>query len=402
MHSGGNSQSAGLRFGSSTVPHCHVSAGDGSSTDCCPGCLFVISQGGTMIAPASHVFVHDKAVNVCGEYVVTEHGNLYMCRVDKGIVSFTTPASIEQIYSRCGGRHTIQWAASMENELVVIAEEKLFGIDKTTGAVREILPGVHFSRVSASRSFVSAVDTDGIAYVWGETIDLGIAPGPSPSRIAMDQPVQEVACGLSHMVILTRTGELYTFGRGDEGRLGLDSEKSEYKPKKICKFANEKDERVDEKSPFVSIACGRYHSAAVTEDGALYTWGGGKFGQLGLGSQSNQCVPRRVWGLRNVHITKVACEVLSTAACDSRGNIWTCGFRMTPSSDSMPADQQSIFLGGYSSDVLGCVPHFTLNDQHIAKISACETGFFLALRGEFDPSGQTDANPIALDDEIEL
>jgi len=402
-HSGGNSQVLSSQSGFCSVPHCHVADG-GAKADCVPGCMFIISQGGIMLAPESHVFVSDKPVKVCNECIVTEHGNLYVCRVDKGVVTFTIPACMEEICRLCGGKHSVQCAVSTETELIVVAEERLFAANKSSGAVRELLAGVRIVSVSASRSFACVVDADGKVYVWGETIDLGLPPKVVPSVIAMDQPVQEVACGLSHVLLLTRTGELYAFGRGDEGRLGLDSENSEFRPKKLCYFANEKDERVDEKSRFVSIACGRYHSAAVTEDGALYTWGSGKFGQLGLGSQSNQCVPRRVWGLRNIRITKVACEVLSTAACDSRGNIWTCGFRMTPSSESMEPGQSSDFLGGYSSDVLGCIPHFTLKDQHIAQISASDTGFFLALRGEFDTSGQTEFNPISLagDEDIEL
>ena len=36
-----------------------------------------------------------------------------------------------------------------------------------------------------------------------------------------------------------------------------------------------------------SIACGRYHSAAVTNNGSLYTWGCGDNGQLGRHTQSN-------------------------------------------------------------------------------------------------------------------
>jgi len=351
----------------------------------------------------SHAFARDKPVLVCDECVITENGNLYVCRVDKGVVSFTASPAMEEICRLCGGDRSIQCAATTESEIIVIVSHNLFSINKASGELRQLLPGSHFTHVSASRSFACVVDVDGKIYVWGDTVDLGVRPSLMPTLVPMDSPVQQSACGLSHVLLLTRSGELYAFGRGDEGRLGLDSENSEYRPKKICNFANEKDERVDERSRFVSIACGRYHSAAVTEEGAMYTWGGGKFGQLGLGSQSNQSVPRRVWGLRNVHIVKVACEVLSTAACDSRGNIWTCGFRMTPSSENAP--NQAEFLGGYALDVLGCIPHFTLKDQHIDQMSASDTGFFLALRGEFDPAGQTEANPISLDDaggEIEL
>lgn len=35
------------------------------------------------------------------------------------------------------------------------------------------------------------------------------------------------------------------------------------------------------------IACGGVHTCAVSESGALYMWGGGQAGQLGLGLQAN-------------------------------------------------------------------------------------------------------------------
>ena len=41
----------------------------------------------------------------------------------------------------------------------------------------------------------------------------------------------------------------------------------------------------------VAAAAGRYHSAAVTEDGALWTWGLGYEGQLGLGDLEDRLVP---------------------------------------------------------------------------------------------------------------
>lgn len=41
------------------------------------------------------------------------------------------------------------------------------------------------------------------------------------------------------------------------------------------------------------VACGGVHTCALTAQGALYTWGGGQAGQLGLGPQNGffSCVP---------------------------------------------------------------------------------------------------------------
>ena len=41
------------------------------------------------------------------------------------------------------------------------------------------------------------------------------------------------------------------------------------------------------------IACGGFHTAAITDRGALYTWGGGYFGQLGQGDEADKKMPRR-------------------------------------------------------------------------------------------------------------
>eukprot|EP00960_Hanusia_phi_P070862 767416-Hanusia_phi.AAC.3 len=40
------------------------------------------------------------------------------------------------------------------------------------------------------------------------------------------------------------------------------------------------------------MGCGEYHSVCLTEDGDVYTWGKGSDGQLGLGRRESSPVPR--------------------------------------------------------------------------------------------------------------
>lgn len=42
------------------------------------------------------------------------------------------------------------------------------------------------------------------------------------------------------------------------------------------------------------IACGSAHSAAITSDGELYTWGQGQYGRLGHGDEISQHTPKLV------------------------------------------------------------------------------------------------------------
>lgn len=42
------------------------------------------------------------------------------------------------------------------------------------------------------------------------------------------------------------------------------------------------------------IACGSNHSAAITSSGELYTWGLGEYGRLGHGDSESQLLPKQV------------------------------------------------------------------------------------------------------------
>ncbi|PHT48264.1 Ultraviolet-B receptor UVR8 [Capsicum baccatum] len=42
------------------------------------------------------------------------------------------------------------------------------------------------------------------------------------------------------------------------------------------------------------VAAGAEHTAAVSEDGELYGWGWGRYGNLGLGDRNDRLVPEKV------------------------------------------------------------------------------------------------------------
>ena len=70
-----------------------------------------------------------------------------------------------------------------------------------------------------------------------------------------------------------RAGFVYVVGSGDFGQLGLGEETTERKrPFPLDAFGG---------SPVVSLSCGGMHSAAVTREGAVYTWGVNDDGSLG-------------------------------------------------------------------------------------------------------------------------
>jgi len=42
------------------------------------------------------------------------------------------------------------------------------------------------------------------------------------------------------------------------------------------------------------VAAGAEHSVAITEDGAMYGWGWGQYGNLGLGDTNDRLIPEQV------------------------------------------------------------------------------------------------------------
>ena len=51
---------------------------------------------------------------------------------------------------------------------------------------------------------------------------------------------------------------------------------------------------VSSKNCAIFLACGNGHTTAVTSRGAVYAWGRGSHGQLGLGDVKGRCLPTRI------------------------------------------------------------------------------------------------------------
>jgi alpha-tubulin suppressor-like RCC1 family protein len=71
------------------------------------------------------------------------------------------------------------------------------------------------------------------------------------------------------------------------------------------------------------VAAGGYHSMVLTRDGDVFTWGWGSHGQLGHGNTGDQLVPKRVEGLTNV--TDIAAGDYHGTAVGEGGAVYTWG-----------------------------------------------------------------------------
>ncbi|KAK9461083.1 uncharacterized protein V1516DRAFT_664243 [Lipomyces oligophaga] len=127
--------------------------------------------------------------------------------------------------------------------------------------------------------------------------------------------IRDVQMSKLHTVVLTTdpTNNFYICGFGNNGRLGLDSNQTQFTFKNLPKFGSVQ---------VVQVAVGQDHTLALTADGSCYTWGSNKFGQLGYSTEGRkskdeqfQPSPRKVIaGIKKEHVVGVAVSRIHSVA----------------------------------------------------------------------------------------
>ncbi|XP_020535787.1 PH, RCC1 and FYVE domains-containing protein 1 isoform X2 [Jatropha curcas] len=163
--------------------------------------------------------------------------------------------------------------------------------------------------ISADRFKFNAVA--GKLFTWGDGdkgrlghVDMEKRLVPTCVGQLLEYDFVQVSCGRMLTVALTNTGNVYTIGSSVHGQLG----NPQTKDKSITVVEGKlRGEFVKE------ISSGSYHVAALTAEGNVYTWGKGANGQLGLGNVEDRNLPTLVEALRERKVESVACGSNLTA-----------------------------------------------------------------------------------------
>ena len=128
----------------------------------------------------------------------------------------------------------------------------------------------------------------------------------------------QIACGEYHTAALTANGEVLTWGKSVNGQLGHseDSKKAVTSPTLVDGLKSEQVAR---------IACGGAHTVALTVNGDVWQWGDPVAGQLGLVTSGAIRFPQKITELSGKGIASIECGSFHTAAISAKGELYTWG-----------------------------------------------------------------------------
>uniref|UniRef100_A0A3Q3A5P9 RCC1-like domain-containing protein n=1 Tax=Kryptolebias marmoratus TaxID=37003 RepID=A0A3Q3A5P9_KRYMA len=191
----------------------------------------------------------------------------------------------------CASGHVFAWGAAEGGQLGLSAGQ----LHDTQSRV-PIPMAIQIIQVACGNTHSLALTKD--VFSWGSNSHGQLGLGKEALRHLLPVPVlalngvavTQISAGGAHTLFLTLPGLVYCCGANKHGQLGLN--------------------RVDEKGRFnicmvpalralsVSfISCGESHTAVLTKEGKVFTFGEGSSGQLGHNSAADEVRPRLVDGL---------------------------------------------------------------------------------------------------------
>ena len=168
---------------------------------------------------------------------------------------------------------------------------------------------------------------NGDVWVWGyrrqglqgngiRNVDKSSQPARVRKFVQEGLSIIQVAAGRYHIIALDENGDVWGWGRNRHRQAdgGVTDENYVTSPIKVLS-----DKKV------VNIYCGDYASYALTANGDVYAWGRGNRGEIGVGNRVSKQKVQHVSMPNGKRVFTMGVGERTAYAIDTGGNIWTWG-----------------------------------------------------------------------------
>lgn len=166
----------------------------------------------------------------------------------------------------------------------------------------------------------------GDLYTWGSTHsgklghgDIEQQPVAAPLKVEtlsmLNIKVFAVSCGAEHTIALCQEG-IFSWGLSTHGQLGLGDTLKRTRPVQIASLTN---------VTMVTIVCGQYHCLALDEEHRVWSWGWGAHGQTGVGVTNDLLIPTHSKVLDELSVSYLSAGFNHSAVITTNGKLYTFG-----------------------------------------------------------------------------
>uniref|UniRef100_A0A8C5BGF8 non-specific serine/threonine protein kinase n=1 Tax=Gadus morhua TaxID=8049 RepID=A0A8C5BGF8_GADMO len=258
-----------------------------------------------------------------------------------------------------GGNSAQQVCAGENHFAVVTVEKELYTWANVQGGAKMVgqlghgdqssyrqpkkvdcLQGKAIRQVACGADFTACVTDEDQMYMFGSDYYgcLGVENERGPQALEPvlleffeERPVRQVSCGDNHVVVLTQRGDIYSWGCGEHGRLGLDCEDDFSSPMQV---------EMPKGAIMCSVSCGSDGTFFLTEAGKVLACGNNEFNKLGLNQgisglknhrgEASQSIPYTTTLTLVKQLSRFKIQLISqgkthAAAIDERGRLITFG-----------------------------------------------------------------------------